>query len=191
MGGLARLYPARVASDTPKIIWFLLVIHCLLHTLQDKSFYFSLDSLPSSSYLQTLSYLTHRQFGYQSNTFSTLFLCCCSIPLCQLLDYKALPLRCSWESLLMSCKGLSQLHSLVLQRDFRPTVDFLCWHTHIIRIPLVYISAFCYNSNTHYISSLSSNIWARITHGNSALIAPPQGKQLQHLLIYNSVIGFF
>lgn len=45
---------------------------------------------------------------------------------------------------------------------------------YIQHTPLVYKGVFCYNSNTHCISSLSSNIWARTTHGNTALIASPR-----------------
>lgn len=106
------------------ITWFLLVIY-LLYTLQDKSFNSSLHS-HAQLQLSTSTFLSYTQTVHKAEQH---FLYFHSIPLSQLLDYKSLSLKCSWESLLTSCKGLNGSYSLVFQREFVPTVSFLCWHT--------------------------------------------------------------
>lgn len=154
-----KVLPCKSCFRHSIIIWFLLVIYCLLYTLQDKSFHSSLNShvqlqLPTStflSYTKTVCITEQRVLYFHS------------IPLSQLLDYKSLSLKCSWESLLISYKGVNRSHSLVLQREVVPTVDFICWQTPVSQ-KTICILAFC-SLNRSYLDITSYSHISSIEDG--------------------------
>lgn len=132
------------------IIWFLLVMYCLLYTLQDKSFNSSLNShaqlqLPTRTFLSYTKAvcITEQHVLYFQSTL-----------LSQLLDYKSLSLKCSWESLLISCKGVNGWYSLVLQREVVPTVGFLCWQTPVLQKTTCILILSPLNRSYSHISSI-------------------------------------